>query len=647
MPQVATSQAVGDAAATATRSAVVFLKPRNPELLARMATASSAAHHPVSPAALRRLFMPTAAQIAQVRSYLESQGLTVTGRHLLSMDVTGTTSQQESAFDVNLGVYRSRAGTTFTAPDASPQLPVAIASLVQAVGGLDSSMKMHAATTPAANPATVTPTCQGANQAANAYSGTLLPAALGSAGGYNHTALVNGGSDGSNEAIAFIEFSTYRASDIAAYRSCFPAITSPAPVNKLVHGGTTDSLGAGEVELDIETAMSAAPDASSYVYMAPNNVAYGVDMINQIVNDQASTHVHVVSDSWGLCEPLMSASIEGAENTALQLAAAEGMSVYVATGDSGSSGCEPSNSSKALASVDPATQPFATAVGGTRLRTSPRNEVAWRYGGGGTSMFFPKPSYQVGKTVTVANGGVRCQNPGGQCRQIPDISLDASPNTGYIIYCTVSAKACGGLTGWLPVGGTSGAAPLMAGITADMNEYSLGHGGPRLGFANPFLYASGTVSSGAYHDITSGGNNIVGGSSYNAGPGYDMATGLGSVNALTMAQTLAANGTPATPSPDATKVVLATPLTGKTFKTGQKVTFTGTLTDTTTAKPIAGALVTLQMSNTHARVATKANGSWSLAITFKKKQKVTWRAAYAGSTVHDPVTSAQRTFTVS
>ena len=151
-----------------------------------------------------------------------------------------------------------------------------------------------------------------------------------------------------------------------------------------------------------------------------------------------------------------------------------------------------------MAAVDPASQPFATAVGGTRLvpATSPRNEVTWRDGGGGASIFFPKPSWQLGRTLTLANGGAKCGNPGGQCRQIPDISLNASPNTGYIIFCSVNSSACGGLTGWLPIGGTSASAPLMAGITADMNEYSLSNGGPRLGYANPFLYAPSTISLG-------------------------------------------------------------------------------------------------------------------------------------------------------
>ena len=637
VPQVAAAQPAGETPATATQNAIVFLKPRNPRLLKRMATRASAGH-PLTSAQINRLFVPTPDQISLVENYLQSQGLTVTGRNLLSLSVTGTTAEQEHAFDVDVGLYRSRSGRLFKAPDASPRLPVPVASLVQAVGGLDNSMKLyHAATSAPVHPATVNPTgCTGANGAHSAYTGTLLPAQLGAPGGYNHNVLVNGGSDGSGEAIAFVEFSNYKSSDITTYRSCFPAISSPGTVRVNVNGGTSVMSGAGEVVLDVQTAISAAPDAATYVYVAPNNIANGVAMINRMVADQSSTHVRIVSDSWGLCEPVMSASIMGAENTALQLAAAAGMSFFVATGDDGSSGCARVTGSTAVAAVDPASQPFATAVGGTRLvPASPRNEVAWRDGGGGASIFFPKPSWQLGRTLTLANNGARCGNPGGQCRQIPDISLNASPNTGYIIFCSVNSSACGGLTGWLPIGGTSASAPLMAGITADMNEYSLSNGGPRLGYANPFLYAPSTISSGSYHDITKGGNSITGGSLYNARKGYDLATGLGSVDAVKLADALAHNGAPSV-TPHTSSLTAVTPLANKTFAFGKRITFSGKLTDTTSSKPISRALITIQLSTGHLRAATKLNGTWSVSITRKTKLNIRWRAVYAGAGAHKP-----------
>ena len=157
VPQVAAAQPAGETPSTATQNAIVFLKPRNPGLLKRMATRASAGH-PLTSAQINRLFVPTPDQISLVENYLQSQGLTVTGRNLLSLSVTGTTAEQEHAFDVNVGLYRSRSGGLFKAPDASPRLPVPVASLVQAVGGLDNSMKLHhAATGTPVRPATVTP----------------------------------------------------------------------------------------------------------------------------------------------------------------------------------------------------------------------------------------------------------------------------------------------------------------------------------------------------------------------------------------------------------------------------------------------------------------------------------------------------------
>ncbi len=605
LPQVASATAVAPTPDAKKLDAVVFLAPRDPAGLEAAATAASAGR-PLSLDELRSRFLPTAAQVERVERYLKSQGLRIAHRSLLSLSVTGSAAAQERAFGFQLRLYRGTNGKLFRAPSGTPRLPLTVAGLVQAVGGLDSSMMLTRATSRAVQPAAVaTPSCSGAINAHAANSGSLMPAQLGGTGGYNHNALINAGNDGSNESIAFVEFSNYSTDDVARYRSCF-GITSPAPVNKPVAGGTANRSGAGEVELDVETAISNAPGARTYVYMAPNNIARSVDIIDRIVADQASTGVRIVSDSWGLCEPVMPASIAAAENSSLQLAAAAGISFFVATGDDGSSGCVRSTGSAQIAAVDPATQPFATAVGGTRLKVSPYNEVTWRGGGGGASMLFPKPTWQLGKTIGIPNGGARCGNGSGQCRQIPDVSLNASPNTPYIMYCTVSATACVGLTGWVPVAGTSASAPLMAAITADANEYSLGHGGPRLGYANPFLYASSTVASGMYHDITSGGNNIAGGKDYNALPGYDMATGWGSVNAMKMATQLA-GGTPVNTPADATQITLATPLNAKTFRYGSKITFSGTLRDTTTATPINHGLIAVETASRDIRVVSNAD----------------------------------------
>ena len=142
------------------------------------------------------------------------------------------------------------------------------------------------------------------------------------------------------------------------------------------------------------------------------------------------------------------------------------------------------------------------------------------------------PGWQTGDGVhNPYSDAANCGLASGYCRQSPDISLVADPATGYPVYCT-SQVGCAG-QGWTVIGGTSAAAPLMAAITADMNEYSQANGGQRLGFANPFLYQTFGTTPSAFHDITDGSNDVTGGylGLYPATAGYDMASGLGSVNA--------------------------------------------------------------------------------------------------------------------
>ena len=151
------------------------------------------------------------------------------------------------------------------------------------------------------------------------------------------------------------------------------------------------------------------------------------------------------------------------------------------------------------------------------------------------------------------------------CRQTPDVALDANPNTGYIIYCSVAASGC--VTPqypnpWFTVGGTSGSAPLMAAIAADANSYSQAHAGThaRMGFANPFLYAN----AGTFNDVQIGNNNIYSSTgNYFAKPGYDLATGLGSPDAMALATALTSY-TPGAVTQDASQISISAPLTAKT-----------------------------------------------------------------------------------
>ncbi len=203
-----------------------------------------------------------------------------------------------------------------------------------------------------------------------------------------------------------------------------------------------------------------------------------------------------------------------------------------------------------LAVSDPASQPYVTAVGGTSFGHltptigPPPGESVWNdqlyysegAGGGGISKTFAMPSYQQPLGTVSGSSGTPCANAGGDCREIPDVSADADPSSGYIVYDSVD-----GFGGWNALGGTSGAAPLWAGVlavAASANGNTAGYGA-----VNPALYLLAQKSPGTYfNDVTSGNNdyNATNGGSFTAMSGYDMATGLGTPITSQLATGLAA-----------------------------------------------------------------------------------------------------------
>jgi subtilase family serine protease len=624
---LAHARVVGDVDADKQLDVVVTLQPRNPALLASLA-AQSSARPPLRPDQVQALFMPTNADEGAVRSYLARLGFRFRRAHGLSLSFEGRAGAVEEAFGVDLALYRDARGRTFRAAGGPLELPAALVEKVAAVDGLDTFARYRPASEPAvARAVTPVPTCddpttfQGAN-------GGYLPADLAGDQAYHYQPLLEGGYDGGGESIAFVEFSDYRHADVDHFKDCFGLTT---PVNHVaVNGGTIDRAGAGEVVLDVDVALAAAPGLDAgWVYIAPNTTSMAV-MINQIVSEQATTDAHIISNSWGLCEDYVSTSELGAINTALQLAAVSGMSFFSASGDFGSSDCLPT---AGLAVDDPASQPYATAVGGTNLLLSPsRSETAWNSnghaGGGGLSSLWPMPSWQGG-VVGPDSSGEPCAAASGYCRQVPDVALNADPDNGYVVYCRT--EDCN-LLGWLKIGGTSGAAPLLAGITANANEYSRANGGERLGFANPFLYDRFANGGAFFLDVDSGSNDINGEGKYSAGTGYDLVTGLGALDANVFALELAAYAGATVDVHDT--AVSASPTANKTVTYGKTVTFSGVLTDTTAGTPIAGRIVWLELRDGLGTrswgAVTNASGQWSVSLSSPLRRKETWQALYLG-----------------
>jgi kumamolisin len=271
----------------------------------------------------------------------------------------------------------------------------------------------------------------------------------------------------------------------------------------------------GEVMLDIEVAGAVAPGAKIVVYFAPNTDAGFLDAVTAAVHD-ATNKPSVVSISWGASESGWTAQAMHAMDQAFQDAAALGVTVCCAAGDAGSTDGE----NDGLLHVDfPASSPYALACGGTRLEGSGgkiAKEVVWNEGaaggatGGGISDIFNRPDWQTSVNVPPS------ANPGGHVgRGLPDVSGNADPATGYQVLIDHTQAI---------IGGTSAVAPLWAGLIALLNQKM----GRPIGYLNPLLYHLST-GLGAFHDISSG-NNDMGGKSghYPAHPGWDACTGWGS-----------------------------------------------------------------------------------------------------------------------
>ncbi|WDL96262.1 S53 family peptidase [Alicyclobacillus sp. ALC3] len=446
--------------------------------------------------------------VAQIEQFAKEYSLSVERIDTASRTVvmSGRVAAMNAAFGIELGDYQHR-DFSYRGHEGPVRIPEHLSGVVTAVLGLDNrpQAKPHfrifrpdVESTPhrAGTPISYTP-----NQVAQLYH---FPT----------------GANCKDQCIGIIELGGgYSTQNIDQYFTDLglplPSVTAVS-VDGAVNQPTGNAGGPdGEVDLDIEVAASIAPGARIAVYFAPNTDAGFLNAIKAAVHD-TTNKPSVISISWGGPEISWSTQAMQAMNSALQDAAALGVTVCCAAGDNGSTdGVNDGNFH-----VDfPASAPYALACGGTRLigsGSSISSETVWNDGtsggatGGGVSAVFPLPSWQANAHVPPS------ANPGATVgRGVPDVAGDADPATGYQVLVDGQQLA---------IGGTSAVAPLWAGLLALAN-HSLGHSA---GFINPILYSIPS-SGNAFRDITSGNNdpNLTG-DIYPAGPGWDACTGLGS-----------------------------------------------------------------------------------------------------------------------
>jgi subtilase family serine protease len=472
------------------------LKTRQPARL----SALIASGRTVSPAEYTSQFGPDPALVAQALDFLRGSGLTATW-------ISGSTLIQASGpapvVDALLGVviqsYRQPDGFIFYATTDTPILAPRLQVVAESVAGLDSYRRVQGAAVP---PGGLTPT------------DILLF--------YNLKPLRARGLDGTGETILFPEIETIprvNIDDLNQFATKFglPAFDNVLTIKHDPSWGTPEKP-IGEAVLDLEIAHEIAPNAKLVVYQAGPQAVFVDRAFDQMVTDHLGS---IISESLGVCELDTVASLRAQYSTTADRSVALGMSHYAATGDNGAYSC---GEDQQPAALFPSTLPTVTAVGGTTVFESVDGayykESAWgspidQAGtGGGASAFYPLPSWQKG--VQDANGH--------GFRQVPDIAGDADPITGFAFLMNGRLSQAGG---------TSASTPLWAATTALINQDLVAKRLREAGFANPALYWMGAnqsnFSSPPFHDVTFG-NNLA----YSAGPGWDFATGWGSMDGVAL-----------------------------------------------------------------------------------------------------------------
>jgi kumamolisin len=435
--------------------------------------------------------------VAKIKKFAARHKLTVTDIEFAPRKVAlrGSARSIGAAFGVQLLEY-AEGPNRYRAQIGAVKLPPELMHVVTGVFGLDT--RRQARPHIVANPAAAWSTPYTAPQVAGLYD---FP----------------GGLDGRGETIGLLEFGGgYLPADLHTYFGRLNLVTpqvTTVGINGAANRPGLDAKADSEVALDVEIAGAIAPGARLVLYFAPFTERGWVDALAAAVHDETNKP-SVISISWGYSEGPAAAynwtpSAVKAVNEILRAAAALGVTVCAACGDSGSNdGIEDGEAHVSF----PASSPYVLACGGTSLTAG--NEVVWNNGansgtGGGISAVNNMPDWQKGVVPPSLNPKM---SPG---RGLPDVCGHADPLIGYNLFYGGEPHV---------LGGTSAVAPLWAGLLARINQ---GLGRP-VGYFNPLLYSK-LGRSPAFRDITVGNNDTTGRvGGYPAGLGWDACTGWGS-----------------------------------------------------------------------------------------------------------------------
>jgi subtilase family serine protease len=534
-------------------------------------------HQWLTPQQFGQQFGPADQDIQTVVSWLQSQGFQVdkisNGRG--TIEFSGTAGQLQNTFHTAIHKYVVN-GETHWANASNPEIPAALAPVVAGIATLDTFYKKPQVlltgqkfkTTPGFPPEFSN--SSGLHALAPGDFATI----------YNVTPLYSAGINGTGMKIAVVGRSDFYSLDVTDFRNLFGLSSNPPAI--VINGPDPGIVNTGEqleATLDASWAGAVAPNAQIiFVASASTNTTDGVDLSEQYIvdNDLAD----IMTESFSGCEAGTTSADAASISSLAEQAAAEGITYMVSTGDSGAEGCDdPGTESSATGPLSVnvlASSPYTIGVGGTEFNEGSTPLKYWNStnsaslssaisyipenvwnescllgcgqngagsiyaGGGGASIYFKKPSWQSSVSGIPADGA----------RDLPDVSLTAAGHDPYLLCFQYSCES-GELAG---VGGTSASTPSFAGIMALVDQKTAS----RQGQANYVLYRlaaqetlstcngsnSGTLpaSTCIFNDTTLGNNAVPGevgyGSSsakYQSTSGYDLATGLGSVNAANLA----------------------------------------------------------------------------------------------------------------
>ena len=464
--------------------------------------------------------------------WLTSHGFVIeeVGKGRSWINFSGSAGDVERAFHTPIHTYVVN-GRVHHANARDPEIPRALSDLVEGIVTLHDFPRkmMHSGPMPLAQPDYTS----GSTHYLSPGDFAII---------YNVNALYGAGINGSAQSIAIVGRTHPSSTNWATFRSTMGLPANPPQV--IVNGTDPGDSGAAEdneADLDVEWSGVVAKNATIlFVTSASTGSTDGVDLSAQyIVNNNLAP---VMSTSFGSGESALGTSGNRFYKNLWQQAAAQGITSFVSSGDAGAAGCnlgsDSSGSGPAVNGL--ASTPYNVAVGGTEFNEASGTywnatngsgdtsalsyipEVAWNEScipsgclwstGGGVSTKYSKPSWQVAPGV-----------PADGKRDVPDVSLSAAIHDAYLV------ETQGALSAF---GGTSASSPSFAGLMALIVQKT----GQRQGNANMRLYQLGNAQYGAtgavvFHDTTSGNNSVPGVTGYSSGTGYDLATGLGSVDA--------------------------------------------------------------------------------------------------------------------